>query len=675
MGFLVNADDDHLVALSNKGILKRAYKDLESADISAEYSDEAAVVSVSGETCTITADLGESKCTCPSRSVCRHIVTAILWLRDNSPDAQHDDAPEKKTESRFSDQLYSALSGMTLPELQKLMKKTYYTLFVMKAKNGKLPEAEELAADENSVVMVSLPDDNIKVRLMMPLENSVCTCHSKSLCRHKAAAILAWQIKKGLLDLSQLSQFKESFSEIDEEQVCDTAYEAKAFLSKLLSEGLVRAAEDIPETAEMFAVMCHNARMADSERQLREISGRLSGYISHSPSFKAEHLFSRIMEAMILFDKIISSSDEHELRRYIGEFKSTYVAENDLEILPIASREFSSPSGYEGKIFYFVNKTSPERYRFLTYSDVRPVFYQTTGKRNVRTYAPWNLSFGINELLKYELRLYSPKLSGNKLSSSNDTKADIISAAKLDCPCVRELVYTDFQRMAIEVFSDASVSDNDESERLVLLSPRRCISSRSDEITQSHTIEIEDKNGKVIHIKAYYKPENAAFFRSFSNVGDIMMKSPEKRFTVFGSLYIEESGRFCVYPIAVFDSIAVNGADEKEEPIKTRDYSMFYEHFTDVNKALCDIIQCGINSYDLYERIKDHSAESGKMGLLILSEKLDLLYRKLLERNHALSFDNSGITALLTELYTYISAGLEHIRLSKAISLLTADKE
>ena len=78
---LKNADDDYLIGLSNKGIVKRAYKDLEQLELSAEYEEHTAKVNVSEETCTIVSPLGDSKCTCPSRSVCRHMIAAILWLK------------------------------------------------------------------------------------------------------------------------------------------------------------------------------------------------------------------------------------------------------------------------------------------------------------------------------------------------------------------------------------------------------------------------------------------------------------------------------------------------------------------------------------------------------------------------------------------------------------------
>ena len=80
---LADVDDDYLIGISNKGILKRAYKDKEEIPAVIEGVEEEASVKVGDETVSIRFPLGESKCTCPSRSICRHVVQAILVLKEN----------------------------------------------------------------------------------------------------------------------------------------------------------------------------------------------------------------------------------------------------------------------------------------------------------------------------------------------------------------------------------------------------------------------------------------------------------------------------------------------------------------------------------------------------------------------------------------------------------------
>ena len=138
MNVIKSADDEYLTGLTNKGTVKRAYKDMETAEISAEYGESEIIVSVGEEKCTIKEPLAESKCSCPSRSICRHIVTAILWLKGNVKEEVQES--EQKQPDK---ELINELSAYPLKLLEKAMKKKYFTEFMQKAEKGILPDIEE----------------------------------------------------------------------------------------------------------------------------------------------------------------------------------------------------------------------------------------------------------------------------------------------------------------------------------------------------------------------------------------------------------------------------------------------------------------------------------------------------------------------------------------------------
>ena len=77
--------DEYLTALANKGIVKRAYKDKETADVKllSEDADGPQLVwQIGDEQVTLVEPLAESRCSCPSRSMCRHIILGILAARE-----------------------------------------------------------------------------------------------------------------------------------------------------------------------------------------------------------------------------------------------------------------------------------------------------------------------------------------------------------------------------------------------------------------------------------------------------------------------------------------------------------------------------------------------------------------------------------------------------------------
>ncbi len=82
---LADVDEDYLVGISNRGIVKRAYKDLEAEGVKAQEAAkgidlgaEELSVTAGDETVTLRLPLAESRCSCPSRSICRHVVMAVL---------------------------------------------------------------------------------------------------------------------------------------------------------------------------------------------------------------------------------------------------------------------------------------------------------------------------------------------------------------------------------------------------------------------------------------------------------------------------------------------------------------------------------------------------------------------------------------------------------------------
>ena len=92
---LMQADDEYLTGLSNKGMVKRAYKDLEQDAPEISWEGEEALVKWKDADCRIKAPLGSSVCSCPSRSMCRHRIAAMLRLQRVTAKASAPDGAAK----------------------------------------------------------------------------------------------------------------------------------------------------------------------------------------------------------------------------------------------------------------------------------------------------------------------------------------------------------------------------------------------------------------------------------------------------------------------------------------------------------------------------------------------------------------------------------------------------
>ncbi|MDE5950435.1 MAG: SWIM zinc finger family protein, partial [Acetatifactor sp.] len=280
---LAGVDEDYLVGISNKGIVKRAYKDLEAEGGNAQ--DAAAVldwqaqeltVAAGGENVTIRLPLGESRCSCPSRSICRHVIMAILLARqaaagagpkqpgdsggptvenpvgDDSPAAENlessgdlSDLPQKVWQEILSQPRKPLLRALGIRGLRRLAA-------AMEA--GQIPQVER-----GTVVRMQLPGQDMTVKLLSPLEYSTCTCHKKELCSHKAEAILWCQYMEKQLTAKELAQELEQQPDLDLEELSDTAEQVGSCLEHLLETGLARSGAQQAQELERLAILCHNA--------------------------------------------------------------------------------------------------------------------------------------------------------------------------------------------------------------------------------------------------------------------------------------------------------------------------------------------------------------------------------------------------------------------------------
>ncbi len=132
--FLPFINEEFIVSISNKGIYKRSVKDLEKAreNISLAVKDTGLIeVKIEDAVVELNVNIQNSKCTCPSSSICKHIVMALLYLKefyDNNQDGAEEikeEAKEEIDETVFYEEL-KKLTGEKVLEL--VGKKNYNSL-------------------------------------------------------------------------------------------------------------------------------------------------------------------------------------------------------------------------------------------------------------------------------------------------------------------------------------------------------------------------------------------------------------------------------------------------------------------------------------------------------------------------------------------------------------------
>ncbi|MDE5698418.1 MAG: hypothetical protein K2I96_13580, partial [Lachnospiraceae bacterium] len=521
-------DDDYLVGISNKGIVKRAYKDMETTpcklldkgqneilkeaesgflqNLSAE---EVITVKVGEEAVHIKMPLGESACSCPSRSICRHVILGILTLQKISAvigqetagqeTAEKETAAEEpereagqetaeqgtvpKSGSAMTNNVLQQITDYPLEKLCKILGVRRLQELIDSARAGKKPQM-----NYSSVVTVQPLAQSMTVRLLYPLEYSTCTCHKKEFCVHKAEAVLWCKLESGQMNVDALEQDRGGSTEYDMEQIQEVVLQMRTFLEELMDTGLARTPQDALDHMERLATICHNAKLPNFENDWRRLQDSYNKYLKRVASLKIQLLMRQLTTFYRQVELLGQAKNALEVSKLAGAFRAEYTSAFDLDLAGIAVEHFVSRSGYEGETVYFLEENTGKWY---TYTQARPVFYDNANMANragsrYTQETPWGLSVPLQELAFWHIHLTQAKCdSRGRLSSSKETKGELIRDRRADnnaltTDLLGACYYRDFAQLFAELFQgkmdtlENTEADSAAQTQLVFLRPASC---------------------------------------------------------------------------------------------------------------------------------------------------------------------------------------------------------
>ncbi len=454
---LAGVDEDYLVGISNKGIVKRAYKDLEAAGSETQaaagldWSAQELTVAAGGETVTIRFPLAESRCSCPSRSICRHVVMAILLARqaasgkeeaeksektdcggmeaalaENGGDAPQDKEKTKDSVPRREEHDEDSSGDLGQLVWQEILAQPRKPLLRALGSRGlrrlvTAMEAENMPqVERGSVVRMQLPGQDMTVKLLSPLEYSTCTCHKKEMCSHKAEAILWCQYLEKKLTVRELAEELEQEPTFDLQELGDTAAQVGDCLEHLLETGLARSGVEQAQELERLAILCHNAGLPGWEGDIRALSEgyekylrRAAGQTMEKLAGQLQRLYGKTVQLGLLVEKellgtgnpSVSNGEQHKrMHPQTSDTtpwptRSTTTRIQELagefrsEYLPVGDLELTGIT-----VEHFVSDSGYEgdTVYFLematgtwyTYTNARPTFYEGKKRRGYQEKAP-----------------------------------------------------------------------------------------------------------------------------------------------------------------------------------------------------------------------------------------------------------------------------------------------
>ncbi|MBY0205017.1 hypothetical protein [Paenibacillus cucumis (ex Kampfer et al. 2016)] len=467
--------EDYLIRYANKGLYKRALKELDQG-VQVQYTWNTASVSCQlseGIECTLYATLDEWQCSCPSENICKHVLIGILYdqrqqitensamgedivevaqvakpsadiptsspsaldLKPSSADFADPDTIkeyELQTQDKFhqineSERLDYGLQShapeghvrfrwMLEADLTPILKS--YTSTMVEEVVFRLRYPEDIQIMEDTLLTVLLKIQNIEVSFTEEPQLTKALCKLKQTAGKmaKLEALLRYRMYHGVDDTDALSvrAYEPKFS-------LQTIQECRDMLGGMLKTGLARLPQSYNAQLETLAIAAHSGNLPEIERSLRGIQGELQLFFKRHVRFSMQTMLDRISKLYLALEVLEQGEiPVRQQSQLVGSFRSKYFTVPSLHLYGLGADSWETRSGFRGITYYFYCFDDGQIY---TYSDVRAVYYedqQFSFAEHYAAFTPWLPSLTFSQFTGEEVQFQSVKVNEERRISSGD---------------------------------------------------------------------------------------------------------------------------------------------------------------------------------------------------------------------------------------------------------------
>lgn len=349
-------DEAALATLANKGLVRRAKKDLERGLVEAvELGEEEASVTVEGYTVRLDGrGPAEARCTCPAAGKCRHLVAAVLCLRERFAGEDGDERPD-------GSRLLSELLALPLDAVERWAGKRSM------ARAVRLARLEIVEVEDGASVRVTLRGDR-EVRFLdgAGLDGALYKGPDGARVASVAAALLGLRARHGmpLPEADGPGALPAVKGALRSRGECVEAVRAR--FARAVELGLGRRSEILTDGSITLSLSCAAANLPRLAASVRGVARELHRLNARRADADAARTLERIAEADALARALDGEASDAAL---IGAHRSEYRPLGDLPLVGVGAWRFAAPSGYRGVSVAFF---SPADGRFHTWTDTRP---------------------------------------------------------------------------------------------------------------------------------------------------------------------------------------------------------------------------------------------------------------------------------------------------------------
>ncbi|WFD09719.1 hypothetical protein [Tepidibacter hydrothermalis] len=542
--FIDSCDEVYLIDAANKGLYKRALKEIDKGiEVDVEFQDNKVICKLSDETtCELTDEILNYKCRCSSRSICKHVLISILYIKQNIDSIFGQEiVPEGNEDEQPKD--FSWVLNYSIEDIKKEMSSKNFKDIIFRLNFGR-----DIEIKEENFLVVDFKDSNIRVRFTQnsSIDKSTCTCKKKEFCVHRAEAIICYKLYKNILDMNDINEA------VDVKISKEALDEVKNLIEEITILGLAKIPESIINRIEATAVLCHSADLPRLEKLLRSLSSHLIKYFNKQASFSKRAVIKLMTRIYIIAQTILKCNSKALCQDLIGEHKTSYTEISLIELVGMGAKAWKSDSGYEGITYYFFNE---KRKLWMTFTSMKPNYYEGS-KIDIdymyRSSCPWNLDALMKDVCRMKIKFNNCKINRNyRISSSSEISGDIIGKTDINKMDFKDKLYDDWELM-IEKLKDGfkyKLIEKDENFNIVLVKISSWGKSDFDNINQIFRIPIHDKNNNEIFITVRFDHNTKSVIRKLEKLEkDDMLGN-----MILGKVYRIDS-EYVVDPITMYNS-------------------------------------------------------------------------------------------------------------------------
>jgi len=506
LSLIAGFDEGTWEALANKGLVRRARKDLESG-ISVEVEESGDLLRFKVPPYQVTmpsAGPAKASCTCPARGVCQHVLTAGMWLQTNvgltriGKESHQSDVvtPEKIEEEMLA---------ITLEQLQQW------------AGVAAIREARQMATSgkrsggTSGVVTIDFPDQGIQTRYTPGggLDGIIVSGGTRNRQQTAAvAAVLFIHRANNRLEDEPVStqQVLEEASEAPRSRA-EVLLAAKVVLEEALEVGLSHASVSLKERLQTLAMAAQGTNLPRLSRMLRALTDQTEAIITRQGRASEAALFLAMARTYALAQALMQP-DAKDRSDLIGVHRTRYQELNRLELVGAAAYPWQTPSGYLGlTVLYWDGQNKS----WVSWSDARPAV-QAAGfdpLKRFRASGPWEGTSSPEESASSKLVLTNPRRNPDgRLSSSASTKTMILGPVNPSEIDFGTRLFTSWKALRTHIAGvfPLGLRETHPLELIVVLQPHRFGPRVFDEQRQLFRWEIRDKEGATYLLAVPYTP-------------------------------------------------------------------------------------------------------------------------------------------------------------------------